>query len=183
MRVNRQIRVPNVRLIDKDGKQLGIVATSEAMKMAERDNLDLVEVAANANPPVCKIIDYGKYRYQQTKKDKESKKAQHQVKIKEIKVKPNTDDHDLQTKLKRARDFIEKGNKVRVTCMFRGREMAHPEVGRRIVQKVIDELSDIATPEAFPKQMGRNLSVTLAPGVKKTKETKRENKDEAQKGD
>jgi len=181
--VNRQIRVPNVRLIDKDGKQLGIVATSEAMKMAERDNLDLVEVAANANPPVCKIIDYGKYRYQQTKKDKESKKAQHQVKIKEIKVKPNTDDHDLQTKLKRARDFIEKGNKVRVTCMFRGREMAHPEVGRRIVQKVIDELSDIATPEAFPKQMGRNLSVTLAPGVKKTKETKRENKDEAQKGD
>lgn len=183
MRVNRQIRVPNVRLIDKDGNQLGVVATVEAMKLAEKDNLDLVEVAAAANPPVCKIIDYGKYRYQQTKKDKESKKLQHQVKIKEIKVKPNTDDHDLQTKLKRARDFIEKGNKVRVTCMFRGREMAHPEVGRRVVQKVVDELSDIATPEAFPKQMGRSLSVTLAPGVKKSKETKRENKDEAQKGD
>lgn len=162
---------------------MGVVATSEAMKMAERDNLDLVEVAANAQPPVCKIIDYGKYRYQQTKKDKESKKAQHQVKIKEVKVKPNTDDHDLNTKLKRARDFIEKGNKVRVTCMFRGREMAHPEVGRRIVMRVVDALSDIATPEAIPKQMGRNLSVTLAPGVKKSKETKRENKDEAEKGD
>lgn len=183
MRVGRQIRVPNVRLIDKNGNQLGVVATSEALRMAERDNLDLVEVAANAHPPVCKIIDYGKYRYQQTKKEKESKKSQHQVKIKEIKVKPNTDDHDLQTKLKRARDFIEKGNKVRVTCMFRGREMAHPEVGKKIVQKIVDGLSDLATPEAMPKQMGRNLSVTLAPGVKKSKEQKRENQDEAQKGD
>lgn len=183
MRVNRQIRVPNVRLIDKDGKQRGVVATSEALKMAERENLDLVEVASSAHPPVCKIIDYGKYRYQQTKKGKESKKSQHQVKIKEIKVKPNTDDHDLNTKLKRAREFIEKGNKVRVTCMFRGREMAHPEVGRRIVKKIIDELSDIAIAEFVPKQMGRNLSVTLAPGVKKMKETKRENEDEAEKGD
>lgn len=183
MRVNRQIRVPNVRLIDKDGKQLGIVATFDAIKMAERDHLDLVEVSANAQPPVCKIIDYGKYRYQQTKKEKESKKLQHQVKVKEIKVKPNTDDHDLNTKLKRAREFIEKGNKVRITCMFRGREMAHPEVGRRIVKRAVDELSDIATPEAFPKQMGRNLSLTLAPGVKKIKETKNENKNETQKSD
>lgn len=183
MRVNRQIRAPKVRLIDKDGKQLGIVSTPEALKIAERDQLDLVEVAATAHPPVCKIIDYGKYRYQQTKKDKESKKAQHQVKIKEIKVKPNTDEHDLQTKLRRARDFLEKGNKVRVTCTFRGREMAHPEVGERVVHKVVDALADIATAEAIPKRMGRSLSVTLAPGVKKSKETKRENKNETQKGD
>lgn len=182
MRVNRQIRVPNVRLIDKDGNQMGVVATTEALRMAEKDNLDLVEVSATAHPPVCKIIDYGKFRYQQTKKDKESKKAQHQVKVKEIKVKPNTDDHDLQTKLKKARDFIEKGDKVRVTCMFRGREMAHPEIGRRIVQKVVDDLADIGTPEAMAKQMGRNLSVTIAPGVKKSKETKREDKNEAEKG-
>ena len=162
---------------------MGIVATFDAIKMAERDSLDLVEVSPNAKPPVCKIIDYGKYRYQQTKKDKENKKSQHQVKIKEIKVKPNTDDHDLNTKIKRAKEFIEKGNKVRVTCMFRGREMAHPEIGKRTVMKIVNDLSEIATPEAIPKQMGRNLSVTLAPGVKKNKETKNENKDETQKGD
>lgn len=169
MRVNRQIRAANVRLIDKEGKQHGVVAVQQAQSMADADGLDLVEIAPTAQPPVCKIIDYGKYRYQQTKKDRESKKAQHQVKIKEVKVKPNTDQHDLDFKMKRAREFIEKGNKVRVTCMFRGREMAHPEVGRKVVQKILDGLSDIATPEGTPKQMGRNLSVTLAPGVKKEK--------------
>ena len=142
--------------------------------MAERDRLDLVEISPNAEPPVCKIVDYGKLRYQQTKKERESKKAQHQIKIKEIKVKPNTDEHDLQVKLKRARDFIQKGYKVRVTCMFRGREMAHPEIGKKVIQKMLDKLDDLATVEAQPKLMGRNLSVTLAPGVKKMKEKLRE---------
>jgi len=168
-----------VRLIDKEGQQLGIVTIQQAQSLADADSLDLVEISPKAQPPVCKIIDYGKFRYQQTKKERENKKAQHQVKIKEVKVKPNTDQHDLDFKMKRAREFIEKGNKVRVTCMFRGREMAHPEVGRRVVQKLLDGLSDIATPEAFPKQMGRNLSVTLAPGVKKMKEKKSESKNEA----
>ncbi len=178
MRINRQIRASSVRVIGKDGGQVGVLSIQEAQALADSDKLDLVEISPNAQPPVCKIVDYGKFKYQQTKKDKENKKTQHQVKIKEIKVKPNTDEHDLQVKLKRARDFIQKNNKVRVTCMFRGREMAHPEIGRRVVQKIVDELADIATAEAFPKQMGRNLSVTLAPGVKKSKEKIRESKNE-----
>ncbi len=182
MRVNRQIRAPKVRVIDKQGKQVGIISTHEALALAENDRLDLVEISPNAQPPVCKIVDYGKFRYQQTKKEKEHKKAQHQVKVKEVKVKPNTDDHDLQVKLRRARDFIQKGNKVRITCMFRGREMAHPEVGKRVIQKLIDGLIDIGSPEAMPKQMGRNLSVTVSPGAKKVKEKPIENKNEAEKG-
>lgn len=180
MRINRQIRAPKVRVIDKEGKQVGVVTVQQALVMAEAANLDLVEISPKAEPPVCKIIDYGKYRYQQTKKERESKKTQHQVKVKEVKVKPNTDEHDLNFKMKNAREFLEKGNKVKITCMFRGREMAHPEVGRRVVQKVIDALADIATVEAHPKQMGRSLSCTLAPGVKKTKEKKRESENEAE---
>lgn len=167
MRINRQIRAPKVRVIGKDGKQVGILDIAEAQRLADDENLDLIEISPNAKPPVCKIIDYGKYRYQLTKKEKENKKAQHQVKVKEIKVKPNTDDHDLQTKLKHAREFIEKGFKVRVTCMFRGREQAHPEVGFRVVQKVIDQLSDIGTPEMEPKKIGRSISLVIAPGVKR----------------
>jgi len=174
LRVNRQIRAPKVRVIDKNGQQVGILSLQEALSMAESEKLDLVEISPNAQPPVCKVIDYGKFRYQQTKKEKESKKSQHQVKIKEVKVKPNTDDHDLQVKLRMARGFILKGDKVRITCMFKGREMAHPEVGRKVVQKMIDQLLDIATAEAFPKQVGRFLSVTLSPGAKKMKEQIRE---------
>lgn len=175
MRINRQIRAPKVRVIDSVGKQVGILSIQEAQTMADAVGLDLVEIAPTAKPPVCKIIDYGKYRYQVTKKEKESKKAQVQVKVKEVKVKPNTDDYDLKVKVKHARDFIQKGNKVRLTCMFRGREMQHPEFGMRVVQKIIDELADIGTPEAPLKQMGRSLSVVVAPGKKKNKETKNEN--------
>lgn len=156
-----------VRVIDKDGDQLGILPTSEAIAKAELVGLDLVEIAATAEPPVCKIIDYGKYRYQMTKKEKESKKSQHQVKVKELKLKPTTDDHDILVKIKHAREFITKGDKVRVTCVFRGRELAHPEIGRRAVERICEELSDIATPESDAKLMGRNLSTVLAPGGKK----------------
>lgn len=181
MRINRQIRAPKVRVIDKNGKQIGILPIHQAQAIAEADNLDLVEIAPTAQPPVCKIIDYGKYRYQQTKKEKESKKAQHQVKVKEVKIKPNTDEHDLITKINRAREFIQKGDKVRFTCTFRGREMVHPEVGKKLVQKMIDALLDIASVESDLKLMGKILSVTLAPGVKKIKEKKSENKDEIEK--
>lgn len=167
MRINKEIRAPKVRLIGKDGKQVGIVSNLQAQAQAQQDGLDLVEISPNATPPVCKIIDYGKFRYQLTKKERENKKAQHQVKMKEIKVKPNIDDHDLQTKVKHAREFIEKGNKVRVTCMFRGREMAHPEIGERVVNKIIEGLQDIAQVEAEPKLLGRNLSLVLAPMAKK----------------
>lgn len=170
MRVNRQIRVPKVRLIDENGEQVGIVSTSEAVRRAEDAELDLVEVVPTANPPVCKILNYGKYRYDQTKREKESKKSQHQVKVKEIKLKPNINDHDLFTKIKSARTFLGKGNKVKVTCMFRGRQMAHPEIGENLVRRVVDELSDVSTLETPLKRMGRFLHVVLAPGAKKKKE-------------
>ncbi len=167
MRINKEIRAPKIRLIGKDGKQVGIVSNAQAQSQAQTDGLDLVEISPNAAPPVCKIIDYGKFRYQTTKKERESKKAQHQAKLKEIKVKPNIDEHDLQVKIKRAREFIDKGNKVRVTCMFRGREMARPELGQKVARRIAEELSDIAQTEAPPKQMGRNYSLVLAPIGKK----------------
>ena len=167
MRINREIRAARVRVIDKDGGQLGVLLLSEALMRAEQAGLDLVEISASSDPPVCKIIDYGKYRYQLTKKEKENKKSQHQVKVKEVKVKPNTDEHDLQTKIKHSREFIAKGNKVRITCMFRGRELMHPEFGEKVVQKMCEDLSDIATPESPAKLLGRSLSVVLAPGAKK----------------
>lgn len=183
LRVGRRIRVPSVRLIDKDGGQVGVVTIQEALSMAEAAGLDLVEVVPTGNPPVCKIIDYGKFRYEQAKKEKESRRSHHQMKVKEVKVKPTTDDHDLEVKIKHAREFIQKGDKVRVTCMFRGRQMQHPEFGRKIVERVCDALADIATPEAFPKQMGRSLSVTVAPGAKKKPKEKPRVQDENQKSD
>ena len=158
-----------MRVIDSDGSQVGILPLSEAIMKAEGAGLDLVEISPAADPPVCKIIDYGKYRYQQTKKEKEQKKTQHQIKVKEIKLKPNTSEHDLTTKIKHAREFIVKGNKVKVTCMFRGREMAHPEFGQKVIERICNDLSDIATPESSAKLFGRNLMVVLAPGGKKEK--------------
>ncbi len=167
MKINREIRAPKVRVIDQEGKQVGVISISEALAKAELAGLDLVEISPNAEPPVCKIIDYGKFRYQVTKKEKESKKSQHQVKVKEIKLKPNTDENDLVVKIKHSREFLTKGNKVRVTCVFRGRELQHPEFGIKVVQRICEDLSDVATPESEAKLMGRSLSVVLAPGVKK----------------
>ena len=167
MKINNEIRASQVRLIGKDGKQIGVVSLTEALQKSKLDGLDLVEISPNAAPPVCKIVDYGKLRYQMTKKDRENKKAQHQAKLKEVKIKPNIDDHDLQVKIKKAREFIEKGNKVRVTCMFRGREMAHLDRGQKVAHEMIEALSDIAQTEAAPKQIGRNYSLVLAPLGKK----------------
>lgn len=167
MRVNREIRALKVRVISSTGEQLGIMSPREALMKAEQEGLDLVEIAPNASPPVCKIIDYGKFRYDQTKREKESKKASHQVKVKEVKFKPNINEHDLMTKLRHAKDFLSKGNKVKVTCMFRGREMTHPEIGERLVQKVIDELEEVAIVEAPMKRFGRFLTAVLAPSKKK----------------
>ena len=167
LRINREIRALKVRVIDHDGGQAGVLTLAEALAKAEAAGLDLVEIAPSAEPPVCKIIDFGKYRYQLTKKEKEQKKSQHQVKVKEIKIKPNTDDHDLMVKTRHAKEFISSGNKVRLTCVFRGREMMHPEFGRRNVQRICDELADIATPESPARMLGRSLSVVLAPGAKK----------------
>jgi translation initiation factor IF-3 len=131
--------------------------------MAERASLDLVEVVATAHPPVCKIIDYGRYRYDQTKREKESKKAQHQIKIKEVKVKPGIDEHDFGVKLRAARAFLEKGHKVKVTCMFRGRQLAHPELGQRVVERLCEGVEDLGAPESPLKRLGRNLTTVIAP--------------------
>lgn len=170
MKVNREIRAPKVLVISHTGEKIGVIPLYEALAKAEEAGLDLVEIAPGSNPPVCKIINYGKFRYDQTKREKESKKSQHQVKVKEVKIKPNIDDHDLETKIKHAREFIAKGNKVKVTCTFRGREMAHPEIGHRLVNRICDDLEDIASPESSPKILGRTLTTVLAPGAKKKKE-------------
>jgi len=170
LRVNREIRAPKVRVISHTGEQIGVIALYEALAKAEQEGLDLVEISPGSNPPVCKIINFGKFRYDQTKREKESKKAQHQVKIKEVKIKPNIGEHDLQTKLRHARDFIEEGNKVKLTCVFRGREMAHPEIGEKLVNYVCEQLEDIASSESPSKLFGKMLTVVLAPGAKKKKE-------------
>lgn len=170
MKVNREIRAPKVRVISHSGEQVGIISLQEALSMAEAAGLDLVEIVPGSTPPVCKIINFGKFRYDQTKREKESKKSQHQVKVKEIKLKPNTDVHDVQTKLRHAREFISKGNKVKVTCTFRGREMAHPELGEKLMQEFCSSLEDVAMMESPIKMMGRILITVMAPGAKKKKE-------------
>lgn len=166
MRINHDIRAPKVRLIGADGNQVGIVSIGEARRLAQEASLDLVEVVPNASPPVCKIIDYGKFRYDQTKREKESKKAQHKIKIKEVKVKPNISQHDFDFKLRHVKEFLEKGYKVKLTCTFRGRELAHTDVGKRVVQRMLDEVKEEAMAESTLKMMGRSLSVVVAPLVK-----------------
>jgi translation initiation factor IF-3 len=167
LKVNREIRASKVRVISHTGEQIGVISLHEALALAEEVGLDLVEIVPGSNPPVCKIINFGKFRYDQTKREKESKKSQHQVKVKEVKIKPNTDVHDLETKTRHAREFLTKGNKVKITCTFRGREMAHPEIGEKLVQKFINDLEDISMTEAPMKLLGRMLTAVLAPAAKK----------------
>jgi translation initiation factor IF-3 len=170
LKVNREIRAPKVRVIGHDGEQIGIISLHEALAMAEEHGLDLVEIVPGSSPPVCKIINFGKFRYDQSKREKENKKAQHQIKVKEIKLKPNIDVHDLETKRRHAREFLTEGNKVKITCTFRGREMMHPEIGEKIVRDICQSLEDISSAESPAKMMGRMLLVVLAPGAKKKKE-------------
>lgn len=175
MKVNSEIRAPKVRVVTEDGQQLGILSVREAIDKAEQMGKDLVEIAPNATPPVCKIIDFGKFRYQLTKKEKESKKAQHQVKVKEIKLRPNIDVHDLNTKISHAKDFLQKGNKVRIICMFRGRQMLHIELGDKLMESIVLQLKDVASVEVPSKLLGKNMTLVLAPlgkGIKKTVEKK-----------
>lgn len=169
MRTNREIRADKLRVITESGEQLGILTLREALMKAEEMGLDLVEIAPSAKPPVAKIIDYGKLRYHQAKKEKESKKAQVQIKVKEIKLKPNIDKHDFHTKVKHAREFLLKSNKVRISIMFRGREMLHIDLGQKVVKQFCEELSDISTVEATPKLMGRTMTTVLAPSGKRPK--------------
>jgi len=161
--VNRQIRASEVRVIDPDGKQVGVMPLEEALKMAEDYRLDLVEVAPNANPPVCRIMDYGKYKYQQSKKSQEARKKQTYIQVKEVKMRPKTDEHDLQFKIRHIKRFLSQKNKAKVTVVFRGREISYTEPGLQVLQRVIDEVGDLGVVEQPPKLEGRNMVMILAP--------------------
>lgn len=172
MRVNHEIRSPRVRVIDEKGEQLGVVTIHEALSLAREAGLDLVEVVSTSVPPVCKIINFGKFRYDQTKRERENRKSQQTIKVKEIKVSPNISENDLQVKLRQAKDFLEKGNKVKVTCMFRGREVTHPELGEKLMNRIVEVLEDVSLVETSPKLLGKFLSLVLAPSGKKKKDVR-----------
>ncbi len=157
------IRVPEVRVIGQEGDQLGIVPTADALQLAEEQGLDLVEVAPNEKPPVCRIMDFGKYKYQQSKRLQQAKKKQKVILVKEIKLRPKTEEHDYHFKSQHVRRFLQDGHKAKVTIVFRGREMAHTELGRRILDRMAIELEDVCTIEQNPKQEGRNLAMVLSP--------------------
>jgi len=163
VRVNQQIRISPVRLIDSDGSQVGVVSLDEARQIALTRELDLVEVAPTARPPVCRIMDYGKFKYRENKKAKEAKKKQHVIQMKEIKLRSKIDEHDLQFKLRHARKFLEKQAKVKVTMVFRGREVVHKELGERVLKRFFDEVVDLAIQEGDIKMEGRNMILILAP--------------------
>ncbi len=163
IKVNRAIRVAEVRVVNEDGQQLGVMATDTARDIAGRVGLDLVEISPRADPPVCKIMDYGRYKYELKKKAASAKKSQHQSQLKEIKLRPQISDHDLDFKLRNARKFLFDGDKVRCTVMFRGREIVHAQVGRDLLRRVAEWLGDYAIAESTPRMEGRTLSFTLAP--------------------
>ena len=166
-RINRQIRAKEVRVIDAEGKQAGVLPTFEALRMAQDRDLDLVEVAPNAQPPVCRIIDFGKFMYERTKKEREAKKGQKQIEIKELRIRPKTNWYHTGFKLKRVREFLKDGNKIRVRVVFRAREMTHLSIGREILEKVAMELADAATIEQAPLMDGKSMMMLLIPGPMK----------------
>lgn len=160
--LNEQIRDKEIRLVGEDGEQLGIMSAKDALKMAKEAGLDLVKIAPTAKPPVCKIVDYGKYRYEQTRREKEAKKKQKVTEVKEIHLSPNIDVNDLTTKANQARKFVEKGNKVKVALRFRGREMAHMATGKEVLDSFFEKLSDVAVVEKPAKLEGRSMIMVLA---------------------
>ena len=163
LQINEQIRDKELRVIDSDGNQLGIMSLRRAMELAEQKNLDLVKIAPQANPPVCKIIDYGKFRFEQAKREKEARRNQRVVEIKEVRLSLNIDTHDFETKKNHALRFISDGNKVKASIRFRGREMGHPELGLEIMRKFSDAMSEVAVVEKPAKLEGRNMLMFLAP--------------------
>ncbi|MCX7960251.1 MAG: translation initiation factor IF-3 [Burkholderiales bacterium] len=165
-RINAEITAPQVRVVTEEGEQLGIVPIAEALRMAEERNVDLVEIAPLANPPVCKLMDYGKYRYREQKKAHEAKLKQKQIQVKEIKFRPGTDDGDYRIKVGKLVQFLEGGDKAKVTLRFRGREVAHQEFGQRLLERVRKDLEPYAIVEQFPKLEGRQLVMVLAPKKK-----------------
>jgi translation initiation factor IF-3 len=163
-----------VRVIDEEGNQVGIIPTRDALEMARQRGLDLVEVAPNAVPPVCRLMDYGKFRYEQSRRERESRKHQHVVELKEIRLQPKIDDHDVETKRRQAMKFLDGGDKVKFTVRFRGREMAHPEIGRQILEGLAEGLRPYATIEQPPRMEGRTMTLHLAPLKQKQSQADRE---------
>ena len=162
-RVNERIRIREVRLIDEEGQQVGVIQTRDALEMARQRGLDLVEVAPNAIPPVCRLMDYGKFRYEQSRKERESRKNQHVVELKEVRIRPKIDDHDLDTKGRQAAKFLDGGDKVKLTVLFRGREMAHPDIGKRLLDELAEMLKPHGTIEQTPRMEGRTMTMHFAP--------------------
>jgi len=162
-RINERIRIKEVRLIDEEGEQVGVIATDKALEMARERDLDLVEVAPDARPPVARLLDYSKYKYEQEQKAKAARKHQQQVNVREIKLRPKIADHDYETKKGHVERFLRQKDKVKVTIMFRGREQAHPERGRALLQRLYDDIAEIATIESEPQQEGRNMHMMVAP--------------------
>ncbi len=167
MRINEEIRAREVRVIGSDGEQLGIMSGREAQQLAYEKHLDLVEIAPTAKPPVCRIMDYGKYRYEQQKREKESRKKQKTFDIKEVKLRPGIEEHDFNVKFKNAVRFLEDGDKVKVTIMFRGRELSHPELGEVLLNKMAAQLKEMAVVERQPKLEGKNMIMIVAPKTSK----------------
>ena len=163
--INWNIRAPEVRVIDSGGKQVGVLPLKEAMKTAEEQGLDLVEVAPNSNPPVCRIMNYGKYKYQQSKRTQEARKHQTIIQVKEVKVRPRTEEHDFQFKLRHVKRFLSEGNKVKISMLFRGREIAHPEFGKELLNRFLEEVKDLMVLEQAPRLEGRNMVMIVAPKV------------------
>jgi translation initiation factor IF-3 len=162
-RVNQQIRISPVRVIDPDGEQLGILPIEKALEVAEERGLDLVEVAPLARPPVCRIMDYGKFRYEEQRKARDARKKQHRVELKEVKLRPGIEEHDFEFKARHARRFLEEGNKVKITMMFRGRQMAHPELGRVVLDRMMKVVEDVGKVESSPMMEARSMTMVLAP--------------------
>ncbi|WP_226656397.1 MULTISPECIES: translation initiation factor IF-3 [Guptibacillus] len=167
MNVNEGIRAREVRLVGADGNQIGVKSKNEALDMARNANLDLVMVAPNAKPPVCRIMDYGKFRYEQQKKEKEARKKQKIITVKEVRLSPNIEEHDFNTKLRNARKFLEKGDKVKASIRFRGRMITHSEIGKKVLEHLAEDCKDIATVESKPKMEGRSMFLILAPIAEK----------------
>jgi translation initiation factor IF-3 len=178
-RINEDIRVKEVRLVSEEGEQLGIVPIRDAMAIAIEKGLDLVEVAPSAKPPVCRLMDFGRFRFEQSKREKEARKKQKIISVKEVKLRPNIEDHDFEVKAKNARRFLSAGDKVKVTIMFRGREITHPDLGEKLSVKLAEQLSDISAVEKNPKVEGKNMVMILTPRLDADKSHKNEKKEEA----
>ncbi|MDQ4099882.1 MAG: translation initiation factor IF-3 [Chloroflexota bacterium] len=180
--MNERIRIREVRLIDEEGRQIGIIPTREAMEMARERGLDLVEVAPNAVPPVCRLMDYGRFRYEQSRRERDSRRNQHVVRLKEVRIEPKIGEHDLETKGRQAARFLDGGDKVKLSVLFRGRSITHPELGRTLLDQLADQLREHGTIEQSPRMEGRTMTMHMAPVRQKAASSDREDAQRREQG-